>query len=47
VVEVEGLTALRAEAAAAPAEFPAEDTPLQVPVEVERLRGGAERTIRA
>jgi lipoyl(octanoyl) transferase len=47
VVEVESLAALRAEVAAAPGQFPAEDTPLQVPVEVERLRGGAERPIRA
>ena len=28
-------------------QFPAEDTPLQVPAEVERLLGGAERPIRA
>ncbi len=45
VLAAESLTALRAEAAAV--QFPAEDTPLQVPAEVERLRGGAERTIRA
>jgi lipoyl(octanoyl) transferase len=45
VLAVEGLAALRAEAAAV--QFPAEDTPLQIPVEVERLLGGAERTIRA
>ena len=30
-----------------PAQFPAEDTPLQVPREVERLRGRAERPVRA
>ena len=30
-----------------PAQFPAEDTPLQVPPEVERLRGRAERPVRA
>jgi len=45
VLAVEGLAALRAEAAAV--QFPAEDTPLQIPVEVGRLLGGAERTIRA
>jgi hypothetical protein len=38
---------LRAQAAAAPVQSPAEDTPLQVPEEVERLRGGAERPVRA
>jgi lipoyl(octanoyl) transferase len=46
VLAVESLDALRAEAAAAPAHFPAEDTPVQVPAEVERLRGGSERPIR-
>jgi lipoyl(octanoyl) transferase len=35
---VESLAALRALAAAGPSQFPAEDTPLQVPAEVERLR---------
>jgi lipoyl(octanoyl) transferase len=42
VLAMESLTALRAQAdAAAPAEpeFPAEDTPLRIPAEVERLRG--------
>jgi lipoyl(octanoyl) transferase len=41
---------LRAQAETAPAsapEFPAEDTPLQVPLEVERLRNAAERPLRA
>jgi lipoyl(octanoyl) transferase len=47
VVEVEGLAALRALAAAAPPQFPAEDTPLRVPAEVERLRGGREGPARA
>jgi lipoyl(octanoyl) transferase len=50
VQAVESLAALRAQAAAAPAvppQFPAEDTPLQIPAEVERLRGGVERPIRA
>ena len=37
VLAVESLEALRAQAAAA-AQFPAEDTPLQVPPEVERLQ---------
>jgi lipoyl(octanoyl) transferase len=43
VLVVESLAALRAEAEAAlpAAEFPAEDTPMQVPAEVERLRGNA------
>jgi lipoyl(octanoyl) transferase len=44
---VETLAALRALAAAAPPRFPAEDTPLQAPPDVERLRGAAERPIRA
>jgi lipoyl(octanoyl) transferase len=50
VLAVESLAALRAQAEAAPAlppQFPAEDTPLQIPPEVERLRGGAGRPIRA
>ncbi|MGB9407577.1 MAG: hypothetical protein WCA89_08575, partial [Terracidiphilus sp.] len=47
VLAVESLAALRAQAAAAQVQFPAEDTPLQIPAEVERLRGGAERPIRA
>jgi lipoyl(octanoyl) transferase len=47
VLEVESLAALRAQADAAPPQFPAEDTPLQVPAEVERLLGCAERPIRA
>ena len=46
VLAVESLAALRAQAQATP-EFPAEDTPLQVPAEVERLRGNAERPVRA
>ena len=45
VEAVESLAALRAQAATTPAQFPAEDTPLQLPVEVERLRGGAERPV--
>jgi lipoyl(octanoyl) transferase len=44
---VQTLAALRAQAAAAPPRFPAEDTPLQIPPEVERLRGAAERPVRA
>ena len=52
VLAVESLDALRAEAAAALSaaaepEFPAEDTPLQTPAEVERLLGGKERPVRA
>jgi lipoyl(octanoyl) transferase len=49
VLAVESLAALRALAEAAPParEFPAEDTPMQVPAEVERLRGGGERPVRA
>jgi lipoyl(octanoyl) transferase len=44
VLAVESLAALRAQADAASApepEFPAEDTPLRVPAEIERLRGDA------
>ena len=47
VLAVESLAALRAQAKAAPPQFPAEDTPLQIPAEVERLLGRAERPIRA
>jgi lipoyl(octanoyl) transferase len=47
VLAVESLAALRAQAAATQPQFPAEDTPMQVPAEVERLRGGGERPVRA
>jgi lipoyl(octanoyl) transferase len=53
VLAVESLDALREQAtaaeqsAAAEQEFPAEDTPLQTPAEVERLLGGKERPVRA
>ncbi len=50
VLEAESLAALRAPAAAAPSgapEFPAQDTPLQIPREVERLRGVKSRPVRA
>jgi lipoyl(octanoyl) transferase len=47
VEAIDSLTALRAQAAAAPPQFPAEDTPLQLPPEVERLHGGAEGPVRA
>jgi lipoyl(octanoyl) transferase len=50
VLAVESLAALRAQAATAPAalpQFPAEDIPLQIPPEVERLRGSGERPVRA
>jgi lipoyl(octanoyl) transferase len=43
VLAVESLDALRAMATR---EFPAEDTPVRVPAEVERLLGGAERPVR-
>ena len=46
VLAVESLDALRAQAAAAQ-EFPAEDTPMSVPAEVERLHGEADRPVRA
>jgi lipoyl(octanoyl) transferase len=44
VLAVESLARLRAQAAPP---LPAQDTPLQVPAEVERLRGVAERPVRA
>ncbi|MGA2888911.1 MAG: lipoyl(octanoyl) transferase LipB [Terracidiphilus sp.] len=54
VLAVESLAALRTQAASAPAmtsqpsmQFPAQDTPLRIPAEVERLRSGKERPIRA
>jgi lipoyl(octanoyl) transferase len=43
---VESLAVLRAQTAA-PAQFPAEDTPLQLPPEVARLRGAAQRPVRS
>jgi hypothetical protein len=49
VLAVESLAALRAQAEAASAaepEFPAEDTPLRIPEEVERLRGNTAATDR-
>jgi len=46
VLAVESLAALRAQATAAPS-FPAEDTPLQTPTEVERLLGSTDRPVRA
>lgn len=42
VLAVESLKALRAQAA-----FPAEDTPLRIPAELERLQSGKERPVRA
>ena len=45
VLAVESIAELRAQADIT--ETPAEDTPLQVPAEVERLRGGPERPVRA
>jgi lipoyl(octanoyl) transferase len=47
ILAVESLEALRAAAAVTPREFPAEDAPMTVPAEVERLRGTAELTVRA
>ena len=47
VVEVESLAELREQAEAATERIPVEDTPLRVPAEVERLRGGGEGPIRA
>ncbi len=50
VLALDGLEALRAQTAApvsAGQEFPAEDRPVEVPAEVERLRGGPERPVRA
>jgi lipoyl(octanoyl) transferase len=47
VLAVDSLAALRAQAQAGLPEFPATDTPLQVPAEVERLRSTTERPIHA
>jgi lipoyl(octanoyl) transferase len=47
VLAVESVAALRAQAEAAPPQFPAQDTPLQTPAEVERLLGNHERPTRA
>jgi lipoyl(octanoyl) transferase len=47
VLAVESLDLLRAQAAEAPQEFPAGDTPMRIPAEVERLRGQAERPVQA
>jgi lipoyl(octanoyl) transferase len=47
ILAIESLVALRAQAGAPNAAPPAEDTPLQIPAEVERLRGNVERPVRA
>ncbi|MFZ1086209.1 MAG: lipoyl(octanoyl) transferase LipB [Terracidiphilus sp.] len=47
VLAVESLEELRAQAESAQPRFPAEDTPMQVPGEIERLMGCVERPIRA
>jgi len=47
VLAVESLEALRAHAALPARGFPAEDTPVRAPAEVERLRGVGEGTVRA
>jgi lipoyl(octanoyl) transferase len=47
VLAVESLAELRDQAASAKSKFPAEDTPLQTPPEVEQLPGCSDRPIRA
>jgi lipoyl(octanoyl) transferase len=47
VLAVESLAVLRDQAEKAPPQFPAEDTPLQLPSEIKRLHGAAERPLRA
>jgi lipoyl(octanoyl) transferase len=47
VLAVESVDALRAMAAESSREFPAEDTPVRVPAEVERLLGGAEGPVQS
>ncbi|MGA9583825.1 MAG: lipoyl(octanoyl) transferase LipB [Terracidiphilus sp.] len=47
LLAVENIEALRAQAAAAKPAMPGEDTPLQIPAEVERLHGDPERPVRA
>ena len=48
MVEVQSVDALRREAESRlKQKFPAEDTPVQVPEEIDRLRGNAERPVRA
>jgi lipoyl(octanoyl) transferase len=47
ILAVEDLAALRAQATSAPPSFPAQDTPLEVPAEVERLVNPNGRPVRA
>jgi lipoyl(octanoyl) transferase len=47
VLAFENLEALREVAAAAARDFPAQDTPLQIPAEIQRLRGRADAPIKA
>ena len=47
VLAVESLAVLRAQAAAKTQEFPAQDTPLTIPPEIERLRQAKDRPVRA
>ena len=47
VLALESLAALRAQADAKTQEFPAEDTPLQIPAEVERLRNPKDHPVRS
>jgi len=46
VVEMESLNALRKQMAVVLPQFQAEDTPLRIPAEVERLKGGGEGPVR-
>jgi lipoyl(octanoyl) transferase len=46
VLAIESLAALRAQAAEAAREFPADDTPMRVPAEVERLGSFRDRVVR-
>jgi lipoyl(octanoyl) transferase len=47
VLAVESLEAPRAGSAEGPSQFPAEDTPLRVPTEVNRLQGHPPRPVQA
>jgi lipoyl(octanoyl) transferase len=47
ILAVESVETLRADAALTARKFPAEDTPVRIPAEVERLRGTVERPVQA
>jgi lipoyl(octanoyl) transferase len=47
VLALESLAALRTHAVAKTQEFPAEDTPLRIPAEVERLRNPKDHPVRS